>query len=96
MWEIIDLKYSIFTQIWLFLQQLKPCPTKGGKILVTHNQECKKKKNNNNNWKICAFFSTHETCLSILATISCNFQFVNTHTHIYIYIYSMIKSLYYS
>ena len=29
-------------------------------------------------------FSMHETCLSILTTISCNFQFMNTHTHIYI------------
>ena len=45
------------------------------------------------------FFSRHETCLFILATLSCNFQFVKTrvHTHtdiyIYIYIYSMIKSV---
>ena len=26
-------------------------------------------------------FSRHETCLSILTAISCNFQFVKTHTH---------------
>ena len=26
-------------------------------------------------------FSRHETCLSILTIISCNFQFMNTHTH---------------
>ena len=41
------------------------------------------------------FFSRHETCLFILATLSYNFQFVKTrvHTHIDIYIYSMIKSL---
>ena len=25
------------------------------------------------------FFSKHEICLSILTTISCNFQFVNTY-----------------
>ena len=31
-------------------------------------------------------FSRHETCLSILTTISCNFQFMNTHTHTHIYI----------
>ena len=28
----IDLKYGIFTQIQLFLQQLKQCPTKRKKI----------------------------------------------------------------
>ena len=43
-----------------------------------------KKKSFKKNWKIYAFFSRHETCLSILATTSCNFQFVNTHTYIYI------------
>ena len=40
------------------------------------------------------FFSRHETCLFILATLSCNFQFVktrgHTHTHRYIYIYIYI------
>jgi len=38
------LKYGNFTQSWLFLQQLKPCPTKMGIFLVTYNQECKYKK----------------------------------------------------
>ena len=33
------------------------------------------------------FFIRHETCLSILTTISCNFQFVNTHTHTHTHIY---------
>ena len=42
---------------------------KGKNLLVTHNQEYKK----NNNCKIYAFFNRHKTCLSILATISCNF-----------------------
>ena len=46
-----------------------------------HNQECKKKikKKKEKKRKIYAFFSRHETYLSILATISCNFQFVNTY-----------------
>ena len=33
----------------------------------------------NNNRMIYAFFSSHETRLSILTTISYNFQFVKTH-----------------
>ena len=72
------------------IKSVKQVDEKRKIFLVTHNQECKKKKKKNETW------------LSILATISCNFQFVNTHTHthththIYIYIYNMIKSLYYS
>ena len=54
---------------------------KGKKILVTHNQKCKKKKKKKI-WRIYTFFNRHETCLSILATISCNFQFVNTYIYI--------------
>ena len=76
------LKFSFF-----FLATIETVSNKKEKILlVTHNQECKKKKKK---WRIYAFFSKHETCLYILATISYNFQFVN------IYICSMIKSLYY-
>ena len=38
------------------------------------------------------FFSRHETCLSILTTISCNFQFVNTHTwYDFYFIYKITK-----
>ena len=63
------------------MQQLKQCPTEKRNKLVAHNQECKKKKKNEG---YMHFFSRHETCLSILTTISCNFQFVKTHTHTYI------------
>ena len=42
MWETIDLKYGILAKIYLFLQQLKQCLTKGNKKkIVKHNQECK-------------------------------------------------------
>ena len=64
------------------MQQLKQCPTEKRNKLVAHNQECKKKKKNEG---YMHFFSRHETCLSILTTISCNFQFVNTHTHTHIH-----------
>ena len=90
-------------EIWHFYSNLvvfatiKTMSNKKGEIfLVTHNQECKKKKKKKN-VKYMLFFSRHETCLFILATLSCNFQFVktrvHTHTDIYIYIYSMIKSV---
>ena len=63
------------------MQQLKQCPIKRGKKLVAHNQECVKKKKKIDEYM--NFFSRHEACLTILTTISCNFQFVDTHTHIY-------------
>ena len=44
------------------MEQLKQCPTKRGKKLVKHNQECKKKKKNEG---YMHFFNRHETCLSI-------------------------------
>ena len=71
MWETIETLYHA---------TIKPMSNEEGKKLVTHNQECKKKiiiiiiEGYMHN------FSRHETCLSILTTISCNFQFMNTHT----------------
>ena len=46
------------------MEQLKQCPTKRGKKLVKHNQECKKKKKKKNEGYMY-FFNRHETCLSI-------------------------------
>ena len=65
------------------MQQLKQCPTEKRNKFVAHNQECKKKEKKKNEGYM-HFFSRHETCLSILTTISCNFQFVKTHIHTYI------------
>ena len=68
-------------EIWHFYSNLVVFATietmskkKGKKILVTHDQECKKEKKT-----IYAYFSRHETCVFILVTISCNFQFVNIY-----------------
>ena len=64
------------------MQQLKQCPTEKG-INQQHTiKNVKKKKRKKKGYM--NIFSRHETFLSILTTISCNFQFVKTHTHIYI------------
>ena len=49
------------------MEQLKQCPTKRGKKLVKHNQECKKKKKKRKKEEegYMHFFNRHETCLSI-------------------------------
>ena len=82
MWETIETLYHA---------TIEAMSNKKGEKIVAHNQECK---------KIIIiiegymhFFSRHETCLSILTTISCNFQFVNTHTHTHIYSVISILSI---
>ena len=69
--------YKFYSNLEVFATIEIMSNNKGKKFLVTNNQLC----------KIIiiiiegiyAFCSRHETCLSILATISCNFQFVNTY-----------------
>ena len=73
MWETIETLYHATIEAMSNWKRNK---------LVAHNQECKKEKKKKKGYM--NIFSRHETFLSILTTISCNFQFVKTHTHIYI------------
>ena len=54
--------------------------------LLTQNPECKK-----NNWRIFAFFSRYEICLSIWVTILCSFQFVKTYIYVQITILFLVS-----
>ena len=69
-WETIETLYHATIEVMSNRKRNK---------LVAHNQECKKIKIKNEGYM--HFFIRHETCLSILTIISCNFQFMNTHTH---------------